>query len=410
MNKNCAFTICTRSYIGLANTLKHTFLKYNEEFDFFIILCDGETNQSESIISGCEIVSLGKEKYEELAFKYNVTEFCTCIKPFGFSFFFRKDYKTVAYFDPDIMFFSRFNELYDDYSVYLTPHIINPQAKTKNDWEQEQFLKYGVYNCGFVGLCNDYSGRLVAKWWSEQLLSKAFVDPAGGLYTDQKWMDMVPSFIDLTRINVIKNMGCDFAPWNYAERTVEKQGSVFYAVSRDDRSIKNELVFVHYSAYNYRKLLADGIIESKYNLSEYPEINELIFEYERQLNNCNTLESLSLKYKYNEYENGEPILPFHRRLFRVYMNSRLQCYSPFSCNDQSFYSILKKSKLLVKKNNSQHIKNTISSFDSKTGIINRLYKLMFNVFGIEKYILFLGKSGRMSRYEENIFLLKIPNS
>ena len=215
MNKNCAFTICTQSYKGLAETLRDSFLKYNDDFDFYIIFCDGETEREKKIISGNEIVALGNEKYEELAFKYNVTEFCTCIKPFGFTYFFNKGYETVAYFDPDIMFFSRFNELYEDYSVFLTPHILNVESKIKNDWGQEQFLKYGVYNCGFVALRNDDNGTLVAKWWSEQLLSKAFADPVGGMYTDQKWMDMIPSFVELSRINIIKNYGCDFAPWNY---------------------------------------------------------------------------------------------------------------------------------------------------------------------------------------------------
>ena len=40
MNENCAFTICTRSYIGLAKTLRNSFLKCNSNFDFYIIISD----------------------------------------------------------------------------------------------------------------------------------------------------------------------------------------------------------------------------------------------------------------------------------------------------------------------------------------------------------------------------------
>ena len=90
MNKNCAFIMCTKSYIGFAETLKDSFLKYSEDFDFYIIFYDGKLDEQKSIISGKNVVGLGDDKYDELAFKYNVTEFCICIKPFGFTYFFNK--------------------------------------------------------------------------------------------------------------------------------------------------------------------------------------------------------------------------------------------------------------------------------------------------------------------------------
>lgn len=405
MAKNCAFTICTRSYIGLAKALKESFMKYNEDFDFFIIFSDLDSNESDDLLSGCEIIGLGKEKYEELAFKYNVTEFCTCIKPFGFTFFFNKGYETVAYFDPDIMFFSRFNELYENYSVFLTPHILNPTSM-KNDWGQEKFLKYGVYNCGFVGLRNDEDGRFVAEWWGNQLLFKAFSDSAGGMYTDQKWMDMVPSFISLSKICVIKNWGCDFAPWNYSERTIDKQYDIYYAVNRDNIAIKDKLVFVHYSAYNYKKLLTDGTIESKYRMSSYPEMDALIREYEIALNKCDTLEKLSISYKYNNFDNGLPVLAFHRRLYRRLIEDGVIINNPFSTAKDSFFALLQKSKLISKTTKSQVKQTEIKNYEGKSRMLEKICKKLFAVLGVDKYVLLLRKIEHMSRFEENVFLLK----
>ncbi len=405
MNKNCAFTICTRSYIGLAETLKNSYLENNEDFDFYIIFCDGETESEKQIISGNEITGLGKDKYEELAFKYNVTEFCTCLKPFGFLFFFNKGYDKVAYFDPDIMFFSRFNELYEDYSVFLTPHIINVNSKFINDWGQEQFLKYGVYNCGFIGLNNDENGKFVAKWWSEQLLTKAFADPVGGMYTDQKWIDMVPSFIDLKRINIIKNYGCDFAPWNYSERTVNHIDNNYYAVPRDNSEIKDKLVFVHYSAYDYKKLLSDDIIVTKYSLSSYPEIDILLKEYRIALLKNKTLNNLNIKYKYGEFQNGIPVLAFQRRLYRAILETGASISNPFSCDKDSFFILLKKSKLISNSLVSQSSEKNIKGLESKNKLINNLYKVIKTLLGIDKYILFLRKSGHLAHFENQTFLL-----
>lgn len=40
MNEDCAFTICTRSYIGLAKVLKNSFLSVHSNFDFKIFVVD----------------------------------------------------------------------------------------------------------------------------------------------------------------------------------------------------------------------------------------------------------------------------------------------------------------------------------------------------------------------------------
>ena len=142
---------------------------------------------------------------------------------------------------------------------------------------------------------NDDDGRLVARWWGKKLLEKAFADSVSGIYTDQKWIDMVPSFINLSRIHIIKNPGCDFAPWNYAERTVSKINNQFYAISRNDGIVRAALTFVHYSAYNYKKLVSENIIESKYKMSDYPEMTSLLDEYRIALESNNTLEKLKIK-------------------------------------------------------------------------------------------------------------------
>ena len=108
MNKNCIFTICAKNYIGLAQTLEKSVKKYNNNVDFYIIVAD-EFNREEKTILGNnifiakEILNIDETLWINMSFKYNLTEFCTCIKPFTIEYFFtQKGYETVCYLDPDI--------------------------------------------------------------------------------------------------------------------------------------------------------------------------------------------------------------------------------------------------------------------------------------------------------------------
>ena len=408
MKKHCAFTICTRSYIGMANALRNSFLLYNEEFDFYVIFADYVESEvyPEYVLSAKNVMNLPEKKFLEMAFKYNVTEFCTSVKPFGHLFFFNKGYDSAFYFDPDILFFSRFNEIYQvNSSVYLTPHIVKPLPKIKNSWEQEQFLKYGTFNCGFVGFRNNETGKKIAYWWAEQLKEKAFSDSDSGLYTDQKWMDLVPSFVDLNEICIIRNLGCDFAPWNYSERKNVIKNGVLYAQNRENESEETPICFVHFSAYNYKKLLEENIIETKYDMKYYEDEDNLVYAYKEALNKENTLLSFNIPYAYGFFENGEIITGLHRRLFREALKDN-SFSNPFAIGQNSFYSVLRKSKLLSDVDFGRITEKSILHVSSKEKWLRRFFKFAFIMLGVDKYTLLIRKIKNMSKFEENRFLLK----
>ena len=72
MNK-CAFTICTNSYIGIAETLRDSFLKHNQSYDFFIVVADDEEkSEKEYICAAKTAMNLSEEKYYEMAHGINI--------------------------------------------------------------------------------------------------------------------------------------------------------------------------------------------------------------------------------------------------------------------------------------------------------------------------------------------------
>ena len=99
MKKKCAFTICTKSYIGYVSALKNSIKKYDNDLDFFIVIADeidSKIDLPENVLISKDILTnISPDKWIELTFKYNLTEFCTCIKPSSFLYFFNNGYDNV---------------------------------------------------------------------------------------------------------------------------------------------------------------------------------------------------------------------------------------------------------------------------------------------------------------------------
>jgi hypothetical protein len=414
--KNCAFTICTRSYLGLALTLKQSFLKYNDNFDFYIIIADDDKTiiPNEYILNAKEIMNLSNTLFMEMAFKYNVTEFCTSIKPFGFDYFFNKKYPLVAYFDPDIYFYSQFTELYDNkfFSIYLTPHILFVELHHSGEWQEEEFLKVGVYNCGFIAMRNNKISNEIVRWWKEKLITKSFVDIESGIYTDQHWIDFIPSFVNQQDVLIIRNMGTNLAPWNFYEREIIKKNDGLYIKKRIEKSSTyniDKLCFLHFSGYKYKELIENYTIPID-RPKKYDDIKPLIINYAKELKKMNADSYLNLNYTFSYFSNGVEIQKIHRRFLRQLGNEGMIFLDPFSYQKNSFYSLLNKSRLIDAREHAYVLKKTIKNISLKEKILENIFRCLFLVLGVSKYVLFLRCLPFYSRFESHIFLLKQENN
>ena len=116
MNRNCVFTICAKNYIGLAQALEKSVYKHNDKIDFYIVVADEFDRKNlvvaDNVILAKETLAIDSQLWTNMAFKYNLTEFCTCIKPFSIEYFFKKGYDTVCYMDPDTYLFNDFGYVY----------------------------------------------------------------------------------------------------------------------------------------------------------------------------------------------------------------------------------------------------------------------------------------------------------
>ncbi len=73
---------------------------------------------------------------------------------------------------------------------------------------------------GVLALRDDEEARHLLEWWSARCLTQCRVDIARHLFTDQRWMDLAPSFV--SRCHILRHPGYNVAYWNLAHRRVQR--------------------------------------------------------------------------------------------------------------------------------------------------------------------------------------------
>lgn len=419
--KNCAFTIVAKNYIGLAKILQGSIEQHNPEIDFFIVVADEFNSECcipENVIIGREQLYIPVESWVNMSFKYDLTEFCTAIKPFSFSYFFRKGYDKVIYFDPDIYVFSQLNpiiSLLDDHSAVLTPQINGIHVKYNGELPEYAMNLNGIFNMGFCALKNTTKIVHFVKWWEERLRTKCFAERSMGYFTDQKWIDWLPGFLESEQLCVSRELGMNLAPWNFFERKVIEENGTFFVKYRDkeNEDRKDKLIFMHFAGYDYN-CFKQGIIKRKRinNLNDYMDLRVVQTVYKDAIvAQKDTFDMyISLKYSYNTFDNGCAIDKMHRRIYDSLIDDGFYISNPFSTARNSFYAELKRKGLICKSDRVDKInKSNISDYTGLKKKINKLYSLLFKIVGYKKYVLLIRSHIMYSNMNEHSFIVNKSN-
>lgn len=401
--KKCAFTICTYSYTGLAETLKQSFITNNPEYDFFIVYIDRiHEGIGNILVDNILKKYMHIEDIIDMRFKYDVTEYSTSVKPFVFRYLFSENYSKVLYFDPDIKVYSKLEEINDDkFDAYVTPHRLSEPKSTDLDIEEVNMLKYGLFNCGFIGFNNTDLADSFLNFWSNCLINYAFNDPNNsGVYTDQKWADFI--FLNMReRVKIIDSPGYNFAPWNMDERKVmhvdhDRLVTFSYAPTE-----KYKLIFAHFSGFNYKQLMKTEIIHKSGNIIMYDDLKNVFIDYGKSLVENRSDEYINEYYAYNNYNNGRMISKLNRRLYRTL---GIKYSNPFD-SEGEFYQLMLINGLIAKNKFDATAHNTKNLGNKKKAILLML-KIFKRILGIDKYTELLRALQMYSIYENQTFLVK----
>jgi hypothetical protein len=218
------FTVCSKNFVAYALSLQASLQAHHGSVIFYVALCDdvGDFDTAGLTFQTITLAELGIPQFESMRTRYNITELNTSIKPFVFSLLFdRHPGEMVIYLDPDIMVTSPMIELEraieQGADCILTPHILEPAEFA--EFEDRQFLMYGIYNLGFCALRDTPQVRRIVAWWGRRLETHCTIDLASGIFVDQKWADLLPAFID--KVSILRHPGYNVAYWNLSQRRVQ---------------------------------------------------------------------------------------------------------------------------------------------------------------------------------------------
>jgi hypothetical protein len=220
-------------------------------------------------------------------------------------------YSKVLYLDPDICFYGTLEPVFRDlesHSIVVTPHTLTPIMDGKRPSDTE-FIRFGAFNLGFIGVAKCEEAFRFLDWWSERCLECGFYEPQLGLFVDQKWMDLGPSFF--AGLKILRDPGLNMAAWNLHEREVSNRDGIWLVNGRFP------LCFFHFSAFNPSSPHTIAQKQTRYAPESRPDLHELLDYYGSRLRENENESYLNYKYSFDYFDDGLYVTPTLRRFYAV---------------------------------------------------------------------------------------------
>jgi len=316
-------TIAAGNYIARVRVLAESFFAHHPTGTFSVLIVDdpfdefGDNDEPFDTLKFQEL-SLAYRDLRAMAMFYDVTEFSTALKPWAIEAMINRRGEPVIYLDPDIQIFGNLAALTTAAQVHglvLTPHVITPIPRDGLLPEEKTIMAAGQYNLGFIGVSDSTASRQFLSWWQERLRFDAIIDPYQMLFTDQRWIDMVPCLFPHT---IERNPGYNVAYWNLHERPLSASSSGKLLAGGE------ELRFFHFSGYSpsIPHLLSKfGGNRPRVLLSENPVLRGLCDDYRELLTQCGEAEARRVPYLWGTLPYDLQQSAIFRRLYRDAMKA-----------------------------------------------------------------------------------------
>lgn len=331
--KIVAFTSSAFNYLPKVRLLVESIRKFHPEFEFVLALADDKQSDhidlsNEGIDRVIALEDLDIPDRNRWAFFHSIVELSTAIKPFVLAKLLEDpSIDAVLYFDPDMVLFDRLDDLVaelDSSNILLTPHQTDPESTLEAVRDNEiSSLKHGIYNLGFIGVRNSDEGKRFAKWWSDRIYHFCVADIPNGLFTDQRWIDLVPAFFNCVKI--LKNPRFNVATWNLTTRQLSGDASEGFKVNGIP------LGFYHFTGFDSG---AHRVMATK-NAPGNTSVENLVNWYFEKTRFDQEDPASKVAWKFGTYSNGRKIPSEHRRLYRDRPDLQEAYADPFDSEGRS---------------------------------------------------------------------------
>ena len=352
------FTSICGNYIPKAKSLAQSVKQHIPDATFVLSLLENEIPDYFADSSEFDRIILAKDSgfsnFNRFIFKHTIVEASTAVKAQVLKHLLEvfPDEDKFIYLDPDILVYSDFVELreaLDNHSIIVCPHLLN----SGNVDMEVSCLQHGVYNLGFLALARGQNANAFLDWWAERLFWFCFDDMSRGIFTDQKWVDLAPSFFD---VYIFKHHGYDFATWSLKDSIMSEEDGSFFVDNQDLR-------FIHFSGIDSGTI--DWAIEQWLNDQPNSPFRKLYREYTMILEKNGQSKIGKAPWSYNSYQSGKKVSNRVRRAIRNDYDVQFSVEDPFLYSNFHFFR-----KLLISKTKN-NVKRMYSRFNS---LIKRITK------------------------------------
>jgi hypothetical protein len=331
------FSICSLNYFHFARTLAQSLRAAEPEAELHLFVAD---HWSEAAVAAAPefhaipLDAVGIPNLPDMAFRYDILEFNTAIKPFCFDYLFsRKGFDRAIYLDPDVYVLKPLDHVLqafaDGADCVLTPHITCPIDDGRYPGEIELLLA-GVFNLGFAAFANSPDARRFLAWWRQKLATGCLRDTANGIFVDQRYCDFAPAFID--RLTVLRHPGYNLAYWNLVYRTVEKSDDGYLACGQPVR-------FVHFSGIDPQRPELFSRFQDRFRRADLAAFGTLYDEYLAHVERndlSNGLQFSKIPYGFAAFASGAPIPASTRLAYRDASPRSARLDDPFSLSPDAW--------------------------------------------------------------------------
>lgn len=333
MNSGVIYTSANLGYLDRALVLLESIRKHEPSYQVVLLLVDefpSEVKLREALRAFDDVVpasTLAIPDFPTWLFGHNLVEACTAVKGAALKLLLSRGHSHVLYLDPDIVLFGPFTAVHhalSSASILLTPHQVSSELE---EWAIEDneitSLKTGTYNFGFLAVRNDSTGREFGSWWATRLHKYCMDNIERGLFTDQRWGDLVPALFE--DVGVLRDPGLNVASWNLHQR--ELQFGVDGALVVDQTPV---------SFFHFTKALGVGPLVTMKQSRGSLVVAAVWRWYLERLRELGA-DLAPRTWAYGCYDNGTPIDDKHRRLYRGRRDLQAAFPNPYSTVGKDSY-------------------------------------------------------------------------
>ncbi len=312
MNSPVFCTSICANYLDKALALATSLKRWMPESIFIIALVEREIPAELEVNRNPAVdhIILAKDfikcdSFDSWIFRHSIVEASTAIKGELLRHLYHRfgEARYFIYLDPDTFVYSPFDELFVDLArapIVLTPHLDVP-----GNLEMElSSLKHGVFNLGFLAVARHPETEKFLGWWAARLDFACYDDIPNGIFTDQKWINLIPGFFSVI---VLRHPGYNFATWSLLDRKLSLGDDGQYYIN------EQKLRFAHFSGF-------DGGTFHKCIEKWAPQNLDLLTRFaEEYTNECHKHQSdifKNIAWTYGTYRSGKKISRWARLYWR----------------------------------------------------------------------------------------------